>query len=986
MESLLATVSTSYTDKREEEDAALVEVKQPRKAPKLSFKATTPAEALEILKNEPDHDSLISTLRYLGPNSSDFSITSPSPLAAQLAHTLVSDIVPNYWNLLYERKTPQERQAKTKAVSDLELLLACLRSVTGLNALLLVIKQLIQRSQESKTAIGGPNIQDRLTILLQVLTELIDGDETIGKLSNALWNSNVPQPKQKAIWNELLSIVGSGKIPGLAAEAEDVIGESSKKISEKYWIANGSAYSTWLARNITLWARSLPKKPENGWKCCGELLCKAFRLGHSGKLLDQNHDHKSIVKEILTTLLLQQQEQHSVQFEMLLSALPKFEQRNFILSFLKLVSKAYLSSIITSEDDSRWWQSDASVIAATAGLIQLVLAKDESRKIHLMTWLTSSSGAGVGDGIAIRRAVIAALATDKNDIETILDKILRQFGDQLYIRHTPTMQQEAHAQVLLLSAGYVHRIAPLRLRMLMRSGTHLSVVSNRLAASSPRARFLGMAIGEALSSLVDKDDKRMDFKMEEMTTPEAKWYRSLVTVFDSVGSLSALKSQTITKVPRRQPVTSQPKSKAQVPQLSGSKIISIEEISSSEDSDDDGLLPYAKPDSDASDSDDDPTLITRNKPIAPIYIRDLITFLRDTESYDKQKLGLQTAASLIRRKANFGTEVSAHAEELATLLIGLQDKYEITDFANLRLQGMIAVLIAQPLKMGQWFSKTFFDGDYSLSQRASVLTTLGLGARELGGFADEEAKTTPKSKVLPSPSKSLPPALHTLYTPSSDEVDALSTQLSNTMIAPMAATLANKITGPSILKIRTFSTRMAVEAKRKKPIANALAKIVAESFFFPLSGRFFIHLKAYGSSSHSNIVFNPFLLTLFIKTLALLIHASGPSTLSLPQMTSEFWDLLLNLRTQSLGDGTVVEALLFAFLTLLEVNEDKRDLVDRHGRQLLETQEWVEVVFGRMGGGEEEERGRMLAAGVLLRINEVVDKYQALLMGDLVGF
>jgi telomere length regulation protein len=127
---------------------------------------------------------------------------------------------------------------------------------------------------------------------------------------------------------------------------------------------------------------------------------------------------------------------------MLLSTLPSFEQRNFIYSFLNLVSRHYLSSIVTSEDDSRWWQSDAEIVSAASGLIKLILSTDEPRKSHMITWLTSSSGAGVGDGISIRRAVIAALATEKNDIETILDQSLRQFGDQLYIRHTPTMQQE----------------------------------------------------------------------------------------------------------------------------------------------------------------------------------------------------------------------------------------------------------------------------------------------------------------------------------------------------------------------------------------------------------------------------------------------------------------------------------------------------------------------------------------------------------------
>lgn len=536
--------------------------------------------------------------------------------------------------------------------------------------------------------------------------------------------------------------------------------------------------------------------------------------------------------------------------------------------------------------------------------------------------------------------------------------------------------------------------------MMMRSGSHLSVVSNRLAASSTRARFLGMAVGEALSSLVDKGDKRMDFKVEEMSTDEAKWYKSLVNVTDSVGSIEPLRGGSVTKIPKNlEPkVSQQPKKPTPMP--TGSKIIAIDEIEDSDEegSDDDGLVPYAKPDSDAEDSDEDATLITRNKPTAPVYIRDLITYLRDTEDYDRQKLGLTTAASLIRRKANFGTEVSAHAEELATLLVGLQDKYEMENFQDMRIQGMIAVLVALPLKMGQWFSKTFFDGDYSISQRASILTTLGLGGRELGGLGAEDKDLT-TMKSLPTvgtslPSKKLPEHIHSYYAPASkpkplmatpiSALDTLTTKLGKTMISPMATELSDKLNGPTILKMRTFSTRMAVEAKRKKPTTNALAQVVSQGFFFPLTGRFAVHLKALGSSSH-NITFHPYLLSLFLKTLSLLLHASGPNTLSLPQMTSEFWDLCLGLRAQSTGDVMVLEALLFAFLTILEVNGDKRSLVEGFGRQLLETQEWVEAVFERLGsvGSEEDERVRMLAAGVLFRIRENVEKYQALLMGDL---
>lgn len=81
-------------------------------------------------------------------------------------------------------------------------------------------------------------------------------------------------------------------------------------------------------------------------------------------------------------------------------------------------------------------------------------------------------------------------------------------------------------------------------------------------------------------------------------------------------------------------------------------------------------MPYAKPDSDPEDSDDDLMLIRWVKPKALVYIRDLITCLRDMDNYDKQKLALNTAPTLIKRKGNFGTEVKEYSDELASLIVG----------------------------------------------------------------------------------------------------------------------------------------------------------------------------------------------------------------------------------------------------------------------------------------------------------------------------
>ena len=71
-----------------------------------------------------------------------------------------------------------------------------------------------------------------------------------------------------------------------------------------------------------------------------------------------------------------------------------------------------------------------------------MIGRDSIRKGFVVAWLTSSSGAGIGWSIGIRRAVLAALAEDKESIITVLEKSLSQFGDQLYIRHSPILQQE----------------------------------------------------------------------------------------------------------------------------------------------------------------------------------------------------------------------------------------------------------------------------------------------------------------------------------------------------------------------------------------------------------------------------------------------------------------------------------------------------------------------------------------------------------------
>jgi telomere length regulation protein len=547
------------------------------------------------------------------------------------------------------------------------------------------------------------------------------------------------------------------------------------------------------------------------------------------------------------------------------------------------------------------------------------------------------------------------------------------------------------------------------LTMMAKSSYHTAGMSNRVGATSLRARFLGMAIGVAISKMVDKPELQLNFEFEGDEAVEAKWYEALTKTDDKMGRIEDFKTAKVGVVSGQRAMkhgdikqatqkTANKKSireSSSQTEITGPRIVELIDESSDEDDD---LMPYEKPDSDPEDETDDPTEINRNKPSAPVYIRDLIVGLRDQEDYDRHQLAVSTAASLIRRKANFGTEVTDHIEQLASILTGLNENFDMPNFAEQRQQALIAVLLAKPGPMAQWFARSFFSGDYSLSQRIAMLSTLGLGARELAGLKDiSTADLVPPAPSFPT--KQLPPHLHKIYSSTStanpNPVSRLTTTLTQALLTPLAANAADQLTGPSILKVgssRTFSTRMAVEARRSKPIPNALAQIVADNFFFPLTGRWFIVTRSSTSSSSSgssgsDLYTSPHLLPPLLQTLALLLHASGPSTLSLPQMTRELWDLLLSARGLAMADKSILSALLFAFLMLLETNEDKQRLATEHGKELLETQEWVRVVFEGLGAGsEEDERVRVLAAGVLVRCQEVVEKYQRRLAGRMMDY
>ncbi|KAL4926004.1 telomere length regulation TEL2 family protein [Aspergillus undulatus] len=962
--------------------------------------ASSPAHILSILKSNPQQDELVTALSALDPfgkgnTLADFDIRIPGPVSAQLLNALVNITIPDRW----ESVNSKSRGSTTGQGKLRSALLRCLSSVPGISCLVTQLRSLISQSRASSQQTDASGNGLRIRNILEVTAALLEPTDLVWRLYADIDTVYINATQKQIAWKELTAQLASGRVLSVSAEAISLAGGSDvpKEIS---WLGTGSHFASWLGANICHTASKLSVGDEAQWKAIAALAGRALSLGYT--------DH--LVREIYFSLLIERAvpEKYTTLFDYLRWT----EQLAFLEAVFRDVEKKHFSIEAFSDDD----MDLNKPIDGVAALCSVLISKRTTLENQLIDWLSKGQGGSI-QTLALRRALIVNLAHQKDLIATLLTKSLEQSADKLFIQHAPTRSQEANTHVVLLAASYLQRLDQTEMKSIGRTSVFLNAVSNRLAASSTRARFLGMIIGTAISQLIEEPGKAMRFDLEDMESSEATRYLDLIVTQDKVGPMDSLKAPTGTATKPLQTATKRPAA-ATTSQSSGkfgqgtTKIVAIEEINDSgEEDDDDDLIPYEKPDEDPEDEDEDPTLIQRNKPTAPVYIRDLITYLRDTEDLDRHELAIATAPGLIRRKTGFGTELAEHTEELALVIVGLQEQSKFAKFHELRLQSMISLIVSQPLKMGRWFAAVFFDGDLSQAQRSAVLTALGLAAREIAGVGADDAKAMGLPALPDSsfPSKRLPPNLEALYHTEESESESpmasITRGIAQASLKPLAADAADSLSGPNALKIRTFSSRMEVEkrrqqreAYRQKATVKDLYKVLAEGFFYPLYGRFEIMMMQFSSStapSH-NPSFVPHLLTLFIQTLTLILSTSGPHSPYLATLTGQTLTFLLSLHARPLSsEPSILSALLALFLATIDLNVEfgssgEERLVTEFAMQVMELREWVGEVFERTPAVRElsdpREQVRMLAAGVMVKLGEIVERYQGRLMGINSGF
>lgn len=130
--------------------------------------------------------------------------------------------------------------------------------------------------------------------------------------------------------------------------------------------------------------------------------------------------------------------------------MPKPDQKPFFSAAMNASSRWFLSSE-PSHGPTDWWKTDEKAVAGVAAFLQLLAGQQNMGKTQLIPWMTGISGAGPGEPVGIRRAAVVVFAKNRHVLENVLEKCMELFGDQLYIKHTPSIQQESKSTTSFIS-------------------------------------------------------------------------------------------------------------------------------------------------------------------------------------------------------------------------------------------------------------------------------------------------------------------------------------------------------------------------------------------------------------------------------------------------------------------------------------------------------------------------------------------------------
>ncbi|KAJ7172672.1 telomere length regulation protein-domain-containing protein [Mycena filopes] len=622
--------------------------------------------------------------------------------------------------------------------------------------------------------------------------------------------------------------------------------------------------------------------------------------------------------------------------------------------------------------------------------------------------------------------------TDEHALERLLDCAVEMWASPDHIKHSLLNRHHYLTALLLLTLSYFPPSSS-KLESLALSPELISGVGRYISHLDSSIRRCGMMTAEIVAQL---SGKKLDFEDWEGDDGGKAWVRKVRELLkgrDAAANLDDAETAPLAD-------------DTDIQEISTPGILSAEKSRATSDpayDSDDSLSGYMSQSSSRSNSptpselaeiEKDPTLGVGVKKVPrPVYLAQLGALIRpaaglkvdETQLANEVEMGINCAEELIRKKKGYGTELEENAVNLVYGFVGLQNNYELEGFSAKRQGALNALVAGAPRTAAPCVIEEFFKNQYSTDQRFAMLNSLALGARELASLS-VPASAVPQNRIT-FPSKTLPLHLHQKYLEDNADpqvVPRILDDISREALNRDAESNADKV--PELVRerrLRVQKPATITEVNRHNTLHTPLQQsttfnqVAAQYFTAPLINRFWLFFRDEQTreerTAHQDgrqryqgagtgLILNPIVLSHFLATLAILVHASKNAPEWLAVIGPDALELAVTLGTRPVssmetdddereGGKSKEAAVLSSALELALVVLDGcleldggRALGLEHTELLLGAGEWATAVFSLLdkgtriegGGGIQEAKLKRAAAGVLLKVDKLTSRWR----------
>ncbi|KAL1418576.1 hypothetical protein MTO96_005611 [Rhipicephalus appendiculatus] len=471
----------------------------------------------------------------------------------------------------------------------------------------------------------------------------------------------------------------------------------------------------------------------------------------------------------------------------------------------------------------------------------------------------------------------------------LLSGVFDIWGDKTLMKYQSEQEQKYLTSALMISLGHLKATGIDKTNADSLVSKLLHGVQSHISSPDEWVRLYGMVTAEQFAPVLQPDGPKLNFEYK----PD-----------DDINYLLSLTDITIKSPDPDEGSTEEPVSMEE--ETEKAKVANTDNEPIELDSDDD-LEPFDM-------SHDTPHGVKK-----PMYLRDCMEGLLDQENREWFESCLQTVADLIQTCTD---ELEDVAEELAKILLYLDDKFCLDRFVPLRQHALVTLAVKSPKIVATYLTEQFYGVHLNIRQRLDILEVLALASNKL---ASPPAAVRPVTK---------------------ESVSAMASAHWDSVVAERVKA-----------KTRIISKGASAVAT---PVENRFSD-VAGFFFYPL-------MRYYDRKENTFDLLgeDSFVLTRLIYTLGIVQDSAAncPRSVHMAHCLMEF---LSSLKYHA--EACVRDAVLFA-LSVIFITVPISLLLSNDEQELVEIREWLQYVIER----DPFEVCKLKAAQVLQLLCSQVNK------------